>query len=182
MNSDSPQRRPGQSPRTTGRFSRPTNSERFKRTASSTAARSNRGQESFVHFARCVSCLLADNQEPSTNDQKALVDLVRMTFPDYLQAKESLTAAQRNQRRQVRDLGPRLLGNAGFIAGPTREDADTNEAIDEAARIMFEMSRIDEQIEDLSRKINFLQSQIITWVRRETPASARAVRRALERA
>lgn len=183
-NSDIPQRRSGESSRTTGRYSRPTQSERRRRTRRRPAACPEDRQEEFLRFARSVSCLLADKKDPSPSDQDALIDLVRRSFPEYLAAKRSLTDAQRHQRRQVRDLGPRLLGNAGFIAGAAESpgaDAVTNGAIDEAARIMWEMAQIDEQIEALSRKINFLQGQIITWIRRETPASARAVRRALAR-
>ena len=70
-----------------------------------------------------------------------------------------------------------------WLAARTDPDASKqNEIIDESARIMWELSRIDEQIEALQERINLLQHQIITWVKWDEPNNARLVRWALERA
>ena len=47
---------------------------------------------------------------------------------------------------------------------------------------MWELAKIDEQIEDLMKAINLLKRQILTWVKWDDPANARAVNWALENA
>ena len=138
-------------------------------------------RQAFESFARSVSCLLNPG-DPSATDRQALVTLVRRSFPDYLRAKASLTAAQERQQKQVGRLGPHLLTNASCLAEPNPEESGKNKAIDESARILWELARIDEQIETLAQRINLLQHQIITWVKWDEPANTRAVRWALENA
>ncbi len=135
----------------------------------------------FETFARSVSCLLNPGA-PSAGDRQALVSLVRRSFPDYLRAKASLTAARERQEEQVGRLGPHLLTNASFLTEPDPRESARNEAIDESARILWELARIDEQIETLAQRINLLQHQIITWIKWDEPGNARAVRWALQNA
>lgn len=187
MNSDSPRRRQGQAPLTTGRFSRPNPSDRFSAaTATSTTApapsRPTDQEEKLETFARSVDCLLPVEGEPSERDQVDLVNLVRSSFPEFLDAKRSLNSAQERQQRQVRNLGPRLLGNAGLILDAPDAPKHLDDTIDDAALIIWKLAMIDEQIEELAREINNLQRRIITSVNRQSPASARAVRHALDRA
>ncbi len=180
MNSDSPQRRPDQAPLTTGRFSRPTTSDRSSSTA--TAPAPEEQDLTLDTFARSVDCLLPDDAEPSERDEEVLVDLIRTNFPGFVDAKRSLNAAQERQQRQVRDLGPRLLGNAGLIVDGPQADDQLDDTIDDTAMIIWKLARIDEQIEELAKEINNLQRRIMTKVSRQSPASARAVRHALDRA
>ena len=181
MNSDSPQRRPDQAPLTTGRFSRPSNSTR----TSSAATASPPDQEQDLKldtFARSVDCLLPNDGTTSERDEDVLVNLVRTSFPEFLDAKQSLSHAREQQKRQVRDLGPRLLGNAGLIVDAPEEETPLDSTIDDTAWIIWKLAEIDEQIEELAKTINELQRRIMTRVSRQCPASARAVRHALDRA
>lgn len=181
MNSDSPHRRPDQAPLTTGRFSRPTGSDRYATTAPAPATETDQELQ-LETFARSVNCLLPDDGTPSERDEDVLVNLVRTSFPEFLNAKQSLSAAQEQQERQVRDLGPRLLGNAGLIVDGDEPDAQLDDKIDDTAWIIWKLAEIDEQIEVLAKTINDLQRRIMTRVSRQSPASARAVRHALDRA
>jgi hypothetical protein len=180
MHSNNPHRRPDQAPLTTGRYSRPIHSDRFTSTATAPAPAEPDLQ--LETFARSVDCLLPLDGPPSERDEDVLVNLVRTSFPEFLDAKKSLSAAQECQERQVRALGPRLLGNASAIVEASQPDDELDGTIDETAEIIWKLARIDEQIEELARTINQLQQRIMTRVHRQSPASARAVRHALDRA
>lgn len=183
MSQNDPKQRPLRSQaRPTHHFSRTERRTRFTRaTENLQQAREQASSrcEAFETFAQSVSCLLGDS-DPTTTDREALVSLVRQSFPEFTRAKQSLTAAQERQMSQVQRLGPELLTNASFLTDP--DASKQNEIIDESARIMWELSRIDEQIEALQERINLLQHQIITWVKWDEPNNARLVRWALERA
>lgn len=181
MKSDSPQRRPDQAPLTTGRYSRPTTSARFSSTTTAPALEEDQDLK-LETFARSVDCLLPGNGQASARDEDVLVHLVRTSFPEYLDAKKSLNDARKQQERQVRDLGPRLLGNAGLIVDGPDQDDQLDDTIDDTAWIIWKLAEIDEQIEELARTINDLQRRIMMRVSRQCPASARAVRHALNRA
>ena len=181
MNSDSPQRRADQAPLTTGRFSRPTTPARHSGSATAPAPEPEQDRK-LETFARSVDCLLPGDGSPSESDEDVLVNLVRTSFPEFLDAKRSLCNAREQQEQQVRDLGPRLLGNAGLILDGPGEGGQLNDQIDDTAWIIWKLAEIDEQIETLAKTINDLQRRIMIRVSRQSPASARAVRHALDRA
>ena len=132
--------------------------------------------KNFENFAQSVSCLLT-SPKPNASEREALISLVRQSFPEYLEAKRTLTKTQDLQSEQVRELGPLFLDKASKAV-----ESDEPEHIDETARIMWELAKIDEQIEDLMKQINLLKRQILTWVKWADPANARAVNWALENA
>jgi hypothetical protein len=132
--------------------------------------------KNFENFAQSVSCLLT-SPKPNATEREALLSLVRQSFPEFLEAKKSLSRTQSEQTKQVQELGPLLLDKASKAV-----ESDEPEHIDETARIMWELAKIDEQIEDLMKAINLLKRQILTWVKWDDPANARAVNWALENA
>ena len=134
--------------------------------------------KNFENFAQSVSCLLT-SPRPNASERRALISLVRESFPEYLAAKETLSRTQNRQTEQVQELGPLLLNNASETA---KSDSPEGELLDESARIMWKLSKIDEQIEALMGQINLLKRQILTWVKWDDPANARAVNWALENA
>lgn len=134
--------------------------------------------KNFENFAQSVSCLLT-SPKPNASERQALISLVRESFPEYLEAKQTLTRTQDRQTEQVQELGPLLLNNASET---TKTDPPEGELLDESARIMWELSQIDEKIEALMGQINLLKRQILTWVKWDDPANARAVNWALENA
>jgi|GEM_PF-2320328 len=134
--------------------------------------------KNFETFAQSVRCLLT-SPKPNANERQALLSLVRESFPEYLEAKRSLTNTRNEQTKQVRELGPLLLDQASKV---TEADNPEPDHIDESARIMWELAKIDEQIEALMKTINLLKRQILTWVKWDDPANARAVNWALENA
>lgn len=166
----------------TRRLNRPRSGPRWSAPSQDPAVeRASNRRRTFETFAQSVSCLLSDD-EPSQTDRQALVSLVRQSFPEYTRAKQSLTAAQERQKVQVEQLGPHLLTNASFLTEPDPDESEQSGIIDESARILWELGRIDEQIEALQQRINLLQHQIMTWIEWEEPSSTRVVRWALENA
>ena len=134
--------------------------------------------KNFENFAQSVSCLLT-SPKPNASERKALLSLVRESFPEYLAAKQTLSQTQTRQTEQVQELGPLLLDKASKVTESEEAEPDH---IDETARIMWELAKIDEQIESLMKTINLLKRQILTWVKWDDPANARAVNWALENA
>lgn len=132
--------------------------------------------KNFENFAQSVSCLLT-SPKPNQSERDALVSLVRQSFPEFLEAKKTLSRTQDLQSEQVRELGPLFLDQASKAV-----ESEEPEHVDETARIMWELAKIDEQIEDLMKQINLLKRQILTWVKWDDPANARAVNWALENA
>lgn len=137
----------------------------------------------FENFAQSVSCLLTSSK-PNAIERKALVTLVRQSFPEYLQIKKTLSEVQNRQTEQVQELGPLLLdkGSKATETNSSASEPEKNKLLDESARIMWKLSKIDAQIETLMGQINLLKRQILTWIKWDDPANARAVDWALEHA
>ncbi len=173
------------SPLAPGNFDRLTPGDRFSAASAiptSAPTRPTTQEEKLELFAQSVDCLLTGDDELSERDQATLLNLIRTSFPEFLDAKKSLSSAQESQERQTRDLGPRLLGNAGLIIESPRSTDQLDDTIDDTALNILKLAMIDEQIEELAKEINNLQRRIMTRVSRQSPASARAVRHALDRA
>jgi hypothetical protein len=134
--------------------------------------------KNFENFAHSVSCLLT-SPKPNASERQALISLVRESFPEYMEAKRTLSQTQELQSQQVQELGPILLDQASKVTETEEPEPDH---VDESARIMWELAKIDEQIEALMKQINLLKRQILTWVKWDDPANARAVDWALEQA